>query len=173
MKTDNFKHKNNTGFKVPETYFQDLENSLMNKISHDNELPIVESSGFMTPDSYFDELEDSILAKSIAPETKVVPLFKKEYWLYASAIAAIMVIMLGNFFPSNQTNDLGWDDIEVTALENYIYDSYEMGSIDLNSVEYSDLITQGDLEADFTEIDTEAAFEYIDENVEDPSYIMD
>lgn len=173
MKTEHFRHKNNSGFKVPETYFQDLENSLMDKIFIHNELPDSGKPGFTTPDNYFDELEDSILAKTANPETKVVQLFKKEYWLYASAIAAILVIMLGNFFPSTQTNELGWEDIEVTALENYLYDSYEMGSIDLNSVEYSDLITDGDLEADFTEIDTEAAFEYIDENVEDPSYIMD
>jgi len=171
MNTKNFNHKNSTGFKTPEGYFQNLEQDLMKKISRVQEMPA--NSGFVAPKDYFNELEDDILSKIHEPDTKVIPLFKKEYWLYASAVAAILIIALGNFWVDSPSTNTGWDDIEITALENYLDESYEMGSIDLNSIEYSGLLMEGDLEADFTDINKEAAFEYIDQNVEDPSYIME
>ena len=83
--------------------------------------------------------------------------------------------MLGNFFPNNHSEVIGWDDVEVSAMESYLEEGYEMGYIDLSSSEYSDFFVSGELvtDADFDEVTSEAVFEYIDENIEEPSYIME
>ena len=120
-------------------------------------------------------MEDQILAKLDTKQTGVVNIFRKEYLYYAAAVAAILIIIMGNFFPSAQENPVGWDDVEVSAMESYLEEGYEMGYIDLSSSEYSEFFVSGDLvdDSDFDEVTSEAVFEYIDENVEDPSYIME
>lgn len=176
MKTNKSKYPKNTGFKVPENYFSNLENDIMACIDTADLSEMKEAgSGFSTPEAYFDTLEDRVLGKLEDNKSGVVSIFRKEYLYYAAAVAAIFVLMLGNFFPSGQAEPVGWDDIEVSAMESYLEEGYEMGYIDLSSSEYSDFFVSGDLvnDSDFDEVTSEAVFEYIDENIEDPSYIME
>lgn len=47
------------GFHTPESYFDNVEHSIFNKLSEEN-LP--KENGFNTPENYFDELEESLLS---------------------------------------------------------------------------------------------------------------
>lgn len=176
MKTDNPKYNSNSGFKVPENYFRNFEDRLMDKINDQDpaQLPVKES-GFTVPQGYFNELEDRLLKETGKP-TKVVKLFKKEYLFYAAAVAAIFVLMLGNFFKTEPQQNLGWDDVEITDMENYFEEDYNMSYMEWNTSEYSDLISDGSKiihEEDFNTVDSEAVFDYLDENIEDPTYILE
>ncbi|MDR5590040.1 hypothetical protein [Christiangramia sp. SM2212] len=176
MKTNKSKYPKNSGFKAPEDYFRNFEDRFMQKLEGDDltELP-VSASGFHTPQGYFDTLEDRLIAQT-KDETKVVKLFRKEYLLYAAAVAAIFILMLGNFFKTETAQPIGWDDIEVSAMESYIDEGYDMGYIELNSAEISDFVFEdGKLidDSDFNSVNSDAVFDYIDENIEDPAFILE
>lgn len=177
MKTNKSKYTKDSGFRVPEDYFSNLEIDVFACMENPDFLDIKETGhGFSTPPGYFENFEDRVMMRVKKSDSKVITLFRKEYFYYAAAVAAMLVLMLGNFFPnSTQTETVGWDDIEVTALESYLEEGVEMGYIDLSSSEYSEFFVSGDLvdETDFDEVTSEAVFEYIDENVEDPSYILE
>ena len=177
MKTNKSKYPENSGFKVPEAYFESFEARMLGRIKEEKSSALPPAgNAFRVPDGYFDKLEDQIISKTPVKKSRVINLFKKEYLAYAAAVAAIFVLMLGNFFKTGSNDPLGWDDIEVSAMENYIDEGYEMGYIDLNSSEYSEFISKDGMlidETDFDEMHPEAVFDYIDENIEDPTYILE
>lgn len=177
MKPNRSKYSKNSGFQIPEDYFGEFEERMLNRLGEQEEvsLPAIES-GFGVPDAYFESIEDSILSKTVGSPSKVRPLFRKEYLFYAAAVAAIIVLVLGNFFKTEAYQPLGWDDIEISAMEEYIDEGYEMGFIDLNASEYSDIIlSDGKLidDSDFYAVNSDAVFDYLNENIEDPAYILE
>ncbi|GAA4322098.1 hypothetical protein GCM10023115_50010 [Pontixanthobacter gangjinensis] len=176
MKPNSPKYQSKPGFKVPDDYFSSLEDKLMRRIDAENKADLPDmGSGFTVPEGYFDTLEEQILSKTNRP-SKVVSLFKKEYLYYAAAIAAIFVLMLGNFFQAEQPQNLGWDDVEITEIEDYFDEDYNMSYMEWNTTEYSDLMFDDArliYEEDFNNVDSEAVFDYLDENIEDPTYIFE
>ena len=74
-----------TGFKVPEDYFNSLEDDILTEITLKEK---VSNSGFRTPKDYFKTLEDVIIEKVTEQKTsKVISLFSKKNLIYASSIA--------------------------------------------------------------------------------------
>lgn len=177
MKTNKSKYSENSGFKVPEDYFGNFEDRMLRRLEEQEAVKLpVQESGFAVPDGYFDTLEERILEKTRDKETPVVSIFKREYLFYAAAVAAVCILMLGNFFQTGAEESLGWDDIEISVMENYIDEGYDMGFIDLNTSDYSDLIMKdGKLvdDSDFYSVSPETVIDYIDENIEDPTYILE
>lgn len=177
MKNNTSKYSQNSGFKVPEDYFRNFDEKMMNSLEDSKYLDIpVKGKAFSVPEGYFDSLEDKIVAKTSKDRPKLIKLFKKEYFYYAAAVAALFILMLGNFFNTESTRPIGWDNIELSAMENYIDEGYDMGYMELNPVEVSDFIFKdGKLidDSDFTAINSDAVFDYIDENIEDPTYILE
>ena len=177
MKADRPKYSHKSGFKVPEDYFGNLEDNLMSKFNEQESYELTSArNGFKVPDDYFDQLEEKIIARTNQQESGVISLFRKEYIFYAAAVIAVCALLLGDFFDPGSSQNMGWDDIELSAMENYIDEGYEMGYIDLNSSEYSDFIIDGDQlvqEDDFNSVNSDAVFEYIDENIEDPTFILE
>lgn len=175
MKSNRSKYSENSGFKIPEDYFKEFEERMMMRLTKQEEsnLPLLES-GFSVPEAYFESLEDKIIQKTEGSRTKVRPLFRKEYLFYAAAVAAIFVLMLGNFFKAESYEPIGWDDIEISAMEEYLDEGY--GFIDFNSSQYSEIIiSDGKLidDSDFYMVNSDAVFDYIDQNIEDPTYILE
>lgn len=164
-------------FKVPEDYFGEFEERMMQRIEDSSSLaPSNIEAGFNVPEGYFETLEDKILVKSTRKKSKVVSLNKKEYLFYAAAVAALFIMMIGDVFKTGPEQAPGWDDLEISAMENYIDEGYDMGYIELNTMEYSEFISKGEKlidEEDFNDINSQAAFDYIDENIDDPSFILD
>lgn len=177
MKTNRPKYSHKSGFKVPEDYFGNLEDKMLDNFNMQESVELKSTgSGFKVPEGYFDTLEEKITSRTKQQKPRVISLFKKEYIFYAAAVIALFALLLGDFFKSGSNQNLGWDDIELSAMENYIDEGYEMGFIDLNSSEYSDFILNGGQlvqEEDFNSVNSDAVFEYIDENLEDPAFILE
>ncbi|MCM8570772.1 hypothetical protein NE848_15355 [Gramella jeungdoensis] len=177
MKTNRSEYSKNSGFKAPQDYFENFEERMMRRLQEQEAVKLpVKESGFSVPDGYFERLDEKILKRTVDERPRVISLFKKEYLFYAAAVAAIFILMLGNFFQTESDQPLGWDDIEISAMENYIDEGYEMGFIELNTSDYSDLILKdGKLidDSDFYSVNSEAVFDYLDENIEDPTYILE
>ncbi|WP_299556189.1 hypothetical protein [Seonamhaeicola sp.] len=159
MNKNKLDHIKESGFKVPKGYFDSLEDHIM------SELKLKEltnsTSGFKTPDTYFDALEDTILNKvSEERETKVIRLFSRKTMVYASGIAAAVLLLFGLLFFESKPS---FDDLDNETVENYILneniDSYEIASL-LNE---EDLIEENFVE--FT-IDEDVVEDYIFDNLD-------
>lgn len=140
MKKNGLHNINKTGFKVPEDYFENLEDHLLStaKLKDKNS-----TSGFKVPDNYFESFEDRLLQKvSKQKETKVISLFRKKHMLYAAGIAASILLLFNLSIFDNQTS---WDDIDTETAENYVINenigSYEIASLlDLDDIDETNFV---------------------------------
>ena len=111
------------------------------------------------------------LPADTSKKPKLIPLFKKEYMLYAASIAAIIIALAGSLY-INPTPTDSWENIEVSVLENYIDDN----NIDLSTTEISGFLFSDGIvvdDANFEEVNSEAMLDYLDENVEYPTFILE
>ncbi|MDT0295366.1 hypothetical protein ACFQ3R_14535 [Mesonia ostreae] len=156
-----------TGFKVPENYFEDFQVSQA-LLQQQNELednfenqPI--KTGFKVPQNYFEEFEVKLPQET--KKRRVISLFSRENIIRASGIAAIFII--GLFVLKNQysfdaiTNQQNIDPI---ALE-------EQLEKDFFDFEFRDLETplNGSISVDekqLKSIDEDAILDYLSENAE-------
>ncbi|NQX84425.1 MAG: hypothetical protein HRT67_00625 [Flavobacteriaceae bacterium] len=132
------KHIKTSGFKVPEDYFEALEDHIIANSSLDTRISEAKTLGFRVPKDYFETLEDSIFSKlETCEETKVLPLFKKRNILSFSSIAAAFLIMLAFFVNSD------YEEFDYFLAENYIIDKdvdvYELAALltdeELNNIQ--------------------------------------
>ncbi len=142
-----------SGFKVPNDYFEDLEGTILSQAK----LSGIEKSGHKIPEGYLDTLEETILSQVSKKETpKVIPLFTKRNIVYISSIAAAVLLLLNlSIFEKDNVNSL---DLE--TVENYIIDE------DISTYDIASLLTDEDLE-ESNYIETT----FKEENVED--FIID
>jgi hypothetical protein len=155
MKTnlDNIKK---TGFKTPDNYFDKVEDKLMNAIKQENNFNLNKETGFKTPDNYFNAIEDVIINKT-KNTPKVIQLFSKRNLLYASSIAAAVLLL---FNLSIFDKEVTWDSLNSQTVENYIIDE------GIDSYELVALFS----EDDFSEVD------FIEQNITDETlenYLLD
>ena len=116
MKKNTLHTIKNTGFKVPENYFDTLENEIMCDLKLKS---LATKSGFKTPETYFDTLESTIFKTiNTQKEVKVINLFTWQKVAFATGIAASFILMFNLFFNTNKTVTI--DTIEIASIENYI-----------------------------------------------------
>ncbi|APS40051.1 MULTISPECIES: hypothetical protein [Salegentibacter] len=171
MKKEKISYNQKSGFKTPANYFEGLEEDLLDMVKLSETLGEKKSAGFTAPIGYFDGLEDEILKKATKPETRVRNLFTKEAFLYAASIAAIVIAFASTFYinPETQTS---WDNVELSVMENYI----DNNNIEFSTSEISNYIFQQGYiidDADLNTVNSDAMKNYLDENLEDPLYILD
>lgn len=171
MKREKIPYNPKSGFKTPSGYFEGLEDEILDMVKLSESLGENKSTGFTTPKGYFDGLEDEMLEKALKKEIKVRSLFTKEVFLYAASIAAMFIAFASTFYinPETQTS---WENLELSVMESYIDDN----NIDFSTGEISNYIFQQGYvidDADLNKVDSEAMRNYIDENMEDPLYILD
>ncbi|MEL0457144.1 hypothetical protein WJN01_12970 [Flavobacteriaceae bacterium SZ-1-7] len=138
------------GFKVPNNYFNNFEDVVMNQIKLTEK---VSHSGFKTPYGYFDTLEDRIIEKtSEQNSSKVISLFNKRTLIYISGVAAAVLLLFNlSIFERDPWSSLDTETVENYLLDENILDSYELAS----------LMTEEELaESDFTDVN------FDDENIE-------
>ncbi len=157
-----------TGFKTPKGYFDSFDEDLLQKISTEGRLNETISSGFKTPENYFEGLEEHII-KQVSEEksTKVISLFSRKNLVYASSIAAAVLLLI-SFSVFNNTIGIG--DLETKTVENYII--YE----NFSSYEIAALIDQEDLnETNFVNhnFDEEAIEDYLLEQTDIESLMIE
>lgn len=156
---DKLKHIKQSGFKAPDGYFNNLEDTIFNKINTNSNLDSINSSGFEVPIDYFSTIEDNVLStiKNDKKEVKVISLLSRKNILYMSGVAAAIVLMISIFKPSNE---ISFDSIDTDLVESYISEQ------NINSADLATLWT----ETEFDDIIFDD-YEFLDETVED--YILD
>ncbi|MGB1210713.1 MAG: hypothetical protein ACPG41_04770 [Lacinutrix venerupis] len=119
MKNENLNNVKKTGFKVPQNYFEEFENSILTEAKLKN---LVSDSGFKAPEGYLDNF-----SVPIEKETKVISIFSKKNMLLVSSIAAAIVL----FFSLNvfDNSPLSFDDLDTTTVDNYILNETEIGDL--------------------------------------------
>jgi len=160
MKKNNLHNIKDSGFKTPNYYFEYLEDTILNEVklkenieSHNTDVPDnyfddlediilskvklnekVSTPGFETPTDYFTTLEDSIISKiEIEQSPKVVPLFNKKNILYASSIAAAIVLFFRlSIIPGSDIKEPSISDIDTELIDSYVLD--ETQATDLASL---------------------------------------
>ncbi len=177
MSTNNSKYPRKPGFRIPDNYFGELEDRLLKRIAEENSAELTSvNSGFKAPDGYFENLEDRILAKQKSPG-KVISIFRSEYLYYAAAVAAIFILIwVAPFNKMNTADPLGWDDVEVSAMEDYLVEGYEMGYIEMDASEFSNYFLDNEKlvdDSDFENVNSDAVIDYLEENVDDPSDLIE
>lgn len=175
MEKNKFTYNPKSGFKVPENYFEDFEAKVLDSLFLEQELSktIEKDPGFKVPLDYFETLESKIYTRIENPEFegKVIPLYRRRKFYYSAAVAAIFVGIISTLLfkpvPGNS-----FDSIELSAIEAYM----DSGNIDFNYSEISAIIYEEDYVFDNitkSNLSDDAVFEYLNENIEDPSLILE
>lgn len=164
MKKRHIEHIEKTGFKVPETYFKDFEDTLLCEL---NLREHVSATGFQVPEDYFESLEKSIYNRVTKnKQSKVINLLSVKRTVYAVAIAASLVLMFSVFF--NNKESLTLDNIETASIENYILNE------DLETADIASLLTNIDASG-FNAVDvnlnSDSLEDYLLENLEVDDFI--
>lgn len=147
MKKNKIHNINENGFNTPDGYFNSLEDNIMNELKL-NEVAKSKSE-FKTPDNYFETLEDSILSKvSEEKPIKVINLFSKKNIIYATSIAAAVLLLFNlSIFKAKPS----FDNLDSETVENYIL------SENVESYEIASLLNEDELtEENFLEFNIEA-----------------
>ncbi|WP_303316022.1 hypothetical protein Q4Q34_13210 [Flavivirga abyssicola] len=134
MKQNKLHNIKGTGFKVPDDYFNTLEDVILSDIKLNK---MSKDSGFKLPEDYFNNLEDTIIDKvSTKPPAKVIPLFRKKTIIYLSGIAAAILLLFNLSFPEEKP---AFDSLDFETVENYIMNE------NIGSYEIATLLSEKDL----------------------------
>ena len=123
MKHKKLHHTKDSGFKVPEKYFQDFDATILADTKLKNSVP---NSGFKTPDNYFESFESSAFGLN-KKETKVISLFNTKNMLLITSVAAAIVVFFSLNLFNNATLSVG--DLDTTTVDNYILDEIEINEL--------------------------------------------
>jgi hypothetical protein len=142
-----------SGFKVPDSYFDAVEDQIQTQVYLDS----LKSSIFKTPEGYFENFEVKDLNHK--PQPKVIKFVSNKFVIWASSIAAALVLMFSLTF--NQKS-FSYKNIENQTLENYLVEeiNYEEFKLLTNDIQVT--------ESDFLQINNAQLDDYINSlDVED------
>ncbi len=170
------KNKYTTGFKVPETYFEEFETRMFDKLQEE-QLP--KNTGFTVPEGYFDAVEEKILQTETTSNWKVLRNEKSKSSntlnkpiLYALAGIAAVLAVLFMVYPMNSNNSFSFDAINPTTISAYIQD----GELDLSTDDLSMYLQDEDFETligSSEEISVENLSDYLFNNLEDNTLLLE
>ena len=166
MKEKGSKYSNKPGFEVPENYFQDFEARMMARLAEDEKS--FGDNPFTVPDGYFENFGERMAKKLEAPskEVKVIPLFQRKTWSYIAGVAAVAAILFSSII-FGENGKITVEDLDITAVENYLFESLDWENP--NEVPYPDYEITASANPN---IDKEALFEYLNENIEEPALLL-
>lgn len=176
MKKRSTSYEPRAGFKVPEGYFDSLQDRIMESAETDKierELP---GHGLGVPAQYFDSFEMRLmqrLEKTTAPKPKsrIRKLVFTRSLKYAAAVA-VALLLFSTLFNSNQpvASD-GLESIDLLSLEGYLQEARETPHSNLQFIisEERDSLAS---ESDDIIIDQEALLEYLREHIDEPSILF-
>jgi hypothetical protein len=133
----NEKNFNQSGFTVPDGYFDGIEDAVFSKITEDT---IPKETGFTVPENYFETLEEQVVSK-IAPHRKRGKL-RSLIVRFTTSAAAVLLLIFG-ISQYNQTTSITFDSLTTTEINDWIIeegisiDSYEIADITETTSSYS------------------------------------
>ncbi len=175
MEKNKFTYNPKSGFKVPENYFEEFESKILGTFCPEKDMvkTIEKDTGFKVPNDYFETLDEKIFARLENPELeiKVIQFYKTRKFYYSAAIAAVFVGLISTLL-FNPVQENSFDSIELSAIEAYM----DSGNIDFNYNEISSIIYDEEYVFDNitkSNLSDDAVFEYLNENIEDPTLILE
>lgn len=118
-----------TGFSIPENYFDTLEDVILSKTVIPQ--PSKENKSFNVPEHYFSTLEDNILSKvslnekkATQKEAKVISFFNRLQKVIPYAAAASVLLFIGTYFLYNYNSSIVFEDITITDVETWFDTGY-------------------------------------------------
>jgi len=133
MKKNKLHQIKNSGFKTPEDYFSNLEETILTQINLEEK---VTKTGLKTPENYFESIEDRIISQiSNNQESKVISLVSKRTIIAITSIAAAITILFNLVVFDN---NISFDGIDTESLENYV-STQEFEALDLEAEIIEDL----------------------------------
>jgi hypothetical protein len=146
---DKFKHLKQTGFKVPEGYFDNLEDAVFNQLNEKSSLDMIKSTGYTVPKNYFSTVEENVFdtLNKENKNIKVVSLLSRKSILYMSGVAAAAVVMFSVFINKSETES---EELNYDLIANYIIDQ------NVSSYDLASLLTEDELTTLHSEISNEA-----------------
>ncbi|MGY0407298.1 MAG: hypothetical protein ACWIPJ_02940 [Polaribacter sp.] len=134
-----------TGFSVPKNYFESVEENCITFLS---ETKFSKENPFKTPENYFNTLENSILHKLQTPkkENKVISLKHRLLKIVPLVAVASVLLLLGLFyFTDLNTNNVSFDTIAQTDIENWIIDNANnLSNDDFATIINNEIINEND-----------------------------
>lgn len=166
MEENRLPYRKDGGFKVPEGYFQEFEDRMMARLNL-AEVPVHEKP-FKVPEQYFEQLSDRIIDRlESEPETgKIIPLFNRRMLSYVASVAAVVAILFSSIV-LNRSGELGFDDLNMSAIENYLLESLDFDNPNNTPVEEYAVTTPAN-----PNIDKQALLEYLNDNIEEPALLL-
>lgn len=157
MKDEKIHNITSSGYKVPNDYFDSVQESILNKLNQNGDIEDIKDTGYQVPDNYFETVEQSILEKVDSDNTSVIQLSFRKRVYYIAGIAASLIIALSIYLNNEDQSILSEE-----MVETYFQNS------DLNSYEIAELLTEAEfLEDDFDVLDSE----FNEDNLE--SYLLE
>ena len=158
----------NSGFKVPEHYFEKLGGELLDKaaqISNSSETrTFPKNDGFTVPNRYFENFNKRILEKLDRKEPKVIQLHRYKKIYYATAtVAAGLLLFFG--LRSSFQKQLSFSDLASQDIENY----FQNNELDMSSYEIAEMLPMDQLEINDVlnnRIQDAAILDYLDNNMD-------
>ena len=147
------------GFKVPDSYFSNLESRILEDIKEENPKNI---NPFTVPEDYFTSLENKVI-EAAEKTSKIIPIYKKKSFYFSMVAAATLTLLFIINIENKQS--ITFDDLALEDYNGYLdqeeteMSSYEMASyIAIDDLEIDDIID--------SKVDSESILEYLDNNTE-------
>jgi len=158
------KSNKNNGFTTPKSYFDNLKEELMGKLSEESS-SLPESDGFVVPENYFETLNEKVLSKVDEKETKVVQLRPyRKFYFAAASIAAIALVIFGFYWNSSKAPT--FESLAESDIESY----FENNEYDLSADEIAEVIPLYELEINdilTNRFEEDNVVDYLNENIDD------
>lgn len=145
---DKLKHIKQSGFKVPDDYFNNLEDAVFTKINTKSAIDAIDKPGFTVPKNYFSTIENKVTDTLKKDDVKVISIVNRRNLFYLTGIAAALVLMFSIFKPDNEFT---FDSIDTELVDSYIetqhinatdlamlWDETEINDISFDEFEYLD-----------------------------------
>lgn len=135
----------NSGFKVPQHYFETLGEKLLDRaaqISNSSEVrTFPKDDGFTVPDGYFENFDKRMSEKLDRKERHVIQLHRYKKIYYATAAAAAGLLLFFGLRSSLQ-KQLTFSDLASQDIENY----FQNNELDMSSYEIAEMLPLDQLE---------------------------
>lgn len=176
MKKNSLPYNNNQDFKVPQGYFESLEDRVMDAVATDEIEQSLPEHGFVMSSGYSESFEDrlfnrmkqeNLLDTEIRPKTRRLHI--RESLKYVAAVAAV-VLVVGTLFNSNEpTASDNLESIDLLTLQGYLQEVSETPNSNLQFIITEQQDSLG--AKDDIIIEQEALLEYLKENIDEPSIL--
>jgi len=161
------KNKHTQGFKVPDQYFDSIEETVFQKLD-EHQFP--KKTGFDVPDGYFDSVEESVLGivSSSEVKTKVISLVNKRNLTFIIGIAACLAVIIT--IALNKTASVS-ENFDLATVTEFIDEGY----LDLTDFEVTNLLEEEELEAlTFTPLTTTESIEdYLMDHIDEHNLLIE